>query len=114
MKIIERDESMTHLSAILLYSALQLQNLFLLMLISMYLGLFDGSIQIENGEAIFFMFGIGIVFLNWLIIIKNGHYKLIISRESKLDNRKSNFIIDFFLVVSWVLLFIFAQLVDTL
>lgn len=112
MKIIERDESNTHLSAILLYSAIQLQNLFLLMLISMYLGLFEGGIKMENGEAIFLILSLGIVFFNWLIIIKNGRYKLIIAKESKLDHRKSNLIIDFVLVTSWALLFILAKLVD--
>ncbi|TWX44600.1 hypothetical protein [Colwellia hornerae] len=112
MMLIERDKNATHLSAILLFSAIQLQNLFLFMLILMYFGLFNAGINIEHGEVLFFLFGIGVIFCNWMMIIKNGEYKKIIERENQNGYRISSLIIDSMMGMSLILLFVFARLVD--
>ncbi len=112
MLLIEGNNESTHLSAILLFSAIQLQNMFLILLISMYFGFFEGGVKIDNGEVYFFIFGIGVIFFNWLLIKKNEQYKKIIDRENHLGYQLSSIIIDLLMVTSIIFSFVFARLID--
>ncbi len=111
MERLEGKNSITHLSAAILFSALQMQNVFLLLLIGLKFGLISYYESSSWGSWVAYLIGILICIANCVFISRGDRYKKILEKysaenSSKLMGRWA----DGFMISSVVLMAVVAYL----
>jgi hypothetical protein len=111
---LERYGDDTHVSAAILLAALQMQNIFLIFMVGLYCGLWHRVGGFRYGELMFFALGVAICILNIVAVVRDKRYIKIIKKYSDQGYILSSQIIDLTLAGSFLLMFVFAFLLDNM